>query len=119
MLTNQRQSKEYHFCHSQLFGYGRRSILINLLFNQFFALSATLKTLSVHLKGYHHLDLNVGRCTRSRRGEGERKKDDILYKENEVISFYRKDRGCGSLGRAVGSNTRGPWFESSHRQTII
>ena len=24
--------------------------------------------------------------------------------------------GCGSVGRAVASNTRGPRFESSHRQ---
>ena len=23
--------------------------------------------------------------------------------------------GCGSVGRAVVSDTRGPWFESSHR----
>ena len=23
--------------------------------------------------------------------------------------------GCGLVGRAVASNTRGPWFESSHR----
>ena len=27
--------------------------------------------------------------------------------------------GCGSVGRAVASNTRGPWFESSHRQNFI
>ena len=27
--------------------------------------------------------------------------------------------GCSSVGRAVASNTRGLWFESSHRQTII
>ena len=23
--------------------------------------------------------------------------------------------GCGSVGKAVASDTRGPWFESSHR----
>ena len=28
-------------------------------------------------------------------------------------------RGCGSICRAVASNSRGPWFESSHRQKII
>ena len=27
--------------------------------------------------------------------------------------------GCGSVGRAVASNTRGPWFKSSHWQTFI
>ena len=30
-----------------------------------------------------------------------------------------KDSGCGSVGRAVASNTRGPLFESSHRQKFI
>ena len=24
--------------------------------------------------------------------------------------------GCGSVGRVVASNTRDPWFKSSHRQ---
>ena len=27
--------------------------------------------------------------------------------------------GCGSVGRAVASNSRGLWFESSHLQKII
>ena len=27
--------------------------------------------------------------------------------------------GCGSVGSAVASNTRGPQFDSSHRQTFI
>ena len=27
--------------------------------------------------------------------------------------------GCGSVGRAVASDTRGPQFESSHWQTFI
>ena len=27
--------------------------------------------------------------------------------------------GCGSVGRAVASDTRGSWFESSHRQKFI
>ena len=26
--------------------------------------------------------------------------------------------GCGAVGRAVASNTRGPGFESSHRQLL-
>ena len=25
---------------------------------------------------------------------------------------------CGSVGRAVACNTRGPWFESSHCQNL-
>ena len=41
-----------------------------------------------------------------------------------VVVFYqtiRKDlvgSGSGSVGRAVASDTRGPWFESSHRQYL-
>ena len=27
--------------------------------------------------------------------------------------------GCGAIGRAVASNTRGPGFESSHRQLLL
>ena len=27
--------------------------------------------------------------------------------------------GCGSVDRAVASNTRGPWFKSSHRKNFI
>ena len=27
--------------------------------------------------------------------------------------------GCGTVGRAVASNTRGPGFESSHRQLLL
>ena len=27
--------------------------------------------------------------------------------------------GCGSVGKAVASNTRGPQFKSSHRQKFI
>ena len=27
--------------------------------------------------------------------------------------------GCGSVGRAVASDTRGPWLESSHWQKFI
>ena len=26
--------------------------------------------------------------------------------------------GCGSVGRAVAFDTRGPWFDSSHRQNF-
>ena len=37
------------------------------------------------------------------------------------VKYYLKIKtgsGCGSVGRAVASNTRGPRFESSHRQKI-
>ena len=27
--------------------------------------------------------------------------------------------GCGSVGRAVAFDSRGPWFDSSHRQNLI
>ena len=27
--------------------------------------------------------------------------------------------GFGSVGRAIASNTKGPWFKSSHRQKFI
>ena len=48
------------------------------------------------------------------------------YVIKSVVSFYcdiieRKlsvGSGCGSLGRAVAANTRGPRFESSHRQFL-
>ena len=36
-----------------------------------------------------------------------------------VKKYFELGSGCGSVGRAVASNTRGPWFESSHRQKFI
>ena len=36
--------------------------------------------------------------------------------------FYKEVKNgwlCGSVGRAVASNTRGPRFESSHRQNLL
>ena len=35
----------------------------------------------------------------------------------QLITYWGS--GCGSVGRAVTSNTRGPRFESSHRQKLI
>ena len=29
------------------------------------------------------------------------------------------DSGCGTVGRAVASNSKSSWFESSQRQTFI
>ena len=37
----------------------------------------------------------------------------VVY--NNVI----QGSGCGSVGKAVASNSRGPWFESSHWQKFI
>ena len=31
----------------------------------------------------------------------------------------RLGSGCGAVGKAVASNTRGPGFESSHRQLLL
>ena len=53
----------------------------------------------------------------------------IRYTIGLFISFYEKTpwsksqlfmyRGCGSVGRAVATNARDSWFESSHRQSFI
>ena len=40
---------------------------------------------------------------------------EIIWK---LTMLDRLGSGCGSVGRAVASNTRGPRFESSHRQKI-
>ena len=37
----------------------------------------------------------------------------------DIVKEQIKGGGCGSVGRAVASNSRGLWFESSHRQKII
>ena len=39
--------------------------------------------------------------------------------ENKLEKKPVLGSGCGSVGRAVASVTRGPRFESSHRQTFI
>ena len=39
--------------------------------------------------------------------------------ENKLEKKPVMGSGCGSVGRAVASVTRGPWFESSHPQTLI
>ena len=33
--------------------------------------------------------------------------------------YGRWGSGCGAVGRAVASDTRGPGFESSHRQLLL
>ena len=35
------------------------------------------------------------------------------------LTSVMEGSGCGAVGRAVASNTRGPGFESSHRQLIL
>ena len=43
----------------------------------------------------------------------------IHYKEcRGLVVVVTFGIGCGSVGRAVASDTRGPRFESSHRQTL-
>ena len=37
-------------------------------------------------------------------------------KKQKKQHCYSVGSGCGSVGRAVASNPRGPRFESSHRQ---
>ena len=36
----------------------------------------------------------------------------------QAITVRKRGSGCGSVGRAVASNTRGPQFKSSLRQTL-
>ena len=38
---------------------------------------------------------------------------------NVGVVAFDMSSGCGSVGRAVASETRGPRFESSHRQDFI
>ena len=49
-------------------------------------------------------------------------KFDCKNKAEGLMHVIRHDNsegsGCGSVGRAVASDTRGPRFESSHRQKI-
>ena len=42
----------------------------------------------------------------------------VIYDHRAVIRLALGN-GCGSVGRAVASDTRGPPFESSHRQKFI
>ena len=35
------------------------------------------------------------------------------------IFLFKTGSGCGAVGRVVASNTRGPGFESSHRQLLL
>ena len=37
----------------------------------------------------------------------------------DVTLWWRLVSGCGAVGRAVAFKTRGPWFDSSHRQNFI
>ena len=40
-------------------------------------------------------------------------------KLNISLKLFSLGSGCGSVGRAVASDTRGPRFESSHQQKFI
>ena len=56
---------------------------------------------------------------------------ELIRQRNYYIRFYHsmcrkvirlnlllRGSGCGSDGRVVASDTRGPWFESSHQRTL-
>ena len=43
----------------------------------------------------------------------------VIYYRRGFIRFATKGSGCGSVGRAVASNSRGPRSKSSHRQIFI
>ena len=38
--------------------------------------------------------------------------------QNRLLCVRMSGSGCGSVGRAVATNSRGPWFKSSHRKKI-
>ena len=38
---------------------------------------------------------------------------------SRVANTVQKETGYGTVGRAVASKTRDPWFESSHRQILF
>ena len=42
-----------------------------------------------------------------------------LLLKQQPLSLYHMGSGCGAVGRAVASDTRGPRFESSHRQLLL
>ena len=41
----------------------------------------------------------------------------MYFLEKQLL--ISRGSGCGSVARVVASDSRGPWFESSHRQKII
>ena len=41
-----------------------------------------------------------------------------MYTKAQSKSLKRIGSACGSVGKAVASNTRGPPFESSHQQNL-
>ena len=45
----------------------------------------------------------------------------VLRQQVEIdnVNQTKKGSGCGSVGRAVAFDTRGPRFESSHQQKFI
>ena len=51
--------------------------------------------------------------------EGAKFSNELALTMPPFNEFKIFDCGCGSVGRAVDYDTRGPWFESSHRQKFI
>ena len=54
--------------------------------------------------------------------DARKRKEKMTNRMENIIFTFLRDKndlegsGCGSVGRVVASNTRGPRFESSHRQ---
>ena len=46
-------------------------------------------------------------------------KENSKLETNKRTNNKMKGSGCGSVGRVVDSESRGPQFESSHRQKIM
>ena len=43
----------------------------------------------------------------------------LFVKPKQINKCWLKGSGCGAVGRVVASCTRGPGFESSHRQLLL
>ena len=42
----------------------------------------------------------------------------LWWAQKNLVLVSVKGRGCGAVGRAVGTNTRDPWFESFQLQNV-
>ena len=57
--------------------------------------------------------------------DARKRKEKMTNRMENIIFTFLRDKndlegsGCGSVGRVVASNTRGPRFESSHQQNLL
>ena len=65
------------------------------------------------------IDGGLGTRTRGARMEGAYESSELCWHPKQVKFVRIFGSCCGSVGRAYASDTRGPRFESSHRQTCI